>query len=80
MEDSVQVAVGDEFELGDYAVLVAEVHDSLGVGHPTYHGATDIDAFHDQMDLTDGVRLQSQSQLYTDSLGSLLRTGFYTVP
>ena len=52
-------------------MLVTEVDDPLGVGHSAYNGAGDGEAPGQQLELVDGVRLQGESQLDTDSLRGL---------
>ena len=55
-------------------MLGAEVDDPLGVEDPANGGAADVEAPGDQLDLTDGVGLESDAQLDTNTAGILIST------
>ena len=56
-------------------MLVTEVHDPLSVGHSSQSGATEGETLHQELDLADRVRLESQTYLNTDSHGVLHHPG-----
>ena len=58
-------------------MLVTEVDDPLGVGHSAYNGPGDGEAPGQQLELVDGVRLQGESQLDTDSPRGLGRADYH---
>ena len=75
MEDFVQVCVPDDLHPWPDVMLVTEVHDPLSVGHSSQSGATEGETLHQELDLADRVRLESQTYLNTDSHGVLHHPG-----